>query len=212
MERLERIPETLQQSQIGCIFGANLFSALIHLLRSNPSAGEATRGYLHGGLILDFVGQLGPIPKLRLLLLDLAILLFQLLLVRTIASKRHWDNQYQSYSRNPSISRSNIPTTEVTLQRQDDEEQGTIPTESRRVTTPPEISALQFVESNRSVAIRDNCEADGLNSGQKTLGPFWILEPVTEPLPSNQPTSTLSSLLSMDLRRREYTLNLPFRR
>jgi len=204
VERPEGIPENLQQSQIGCIFGMNLISAVYHLLRPNPSAGEATRGYLHGGLILDFVGQLGPIPKFQLLLFDLAILLLQLLLVRTVASKRHWHNLYQSHGGNLSASNGTAPH-DVTLEQQDAEEQGTIPTESHGD------------ESIRPASMKDGFDVDRLNSGQETLGPFWVLDHITEPhhhghLPSNEPTSTLSSLLSMDLRRRQYSLNLPFGR
>jgi len=194
MERPEGIPKNLQQSQIGCIFGTTLISAVYHYVRPNPSAGEATRGYLHGGLILDFVGQLGPTPKAQLLLLDFAILLFQLLLVRAVASMRHWDDQR---SRKPP-SRDSATTHEVALEQQDAEEQGAVATD-------------------RPVSRRDTFDVDGLNSGQESLGTFWILDRVTEShhphqLPSNQPTSSLSNLLSTDVRRRQYSLNLPFGR
>lgn len=48
---------------------------------ARPEAGEATRGYLHGGLLIDFVGQKGPISKLHLVLLDVATLVLQLLML-----------------------------------------------------------------------------------------------------------------------------------
>lgn len=48
---------------------------------ARPQAGEATRGYLHGGLLIDFVGQLGPISKLHLFILDVWILLLQLVML-----------------------------------------------------------------------------------------------------------------------------------
>ena len=39
-------------------------SFLPHLLLSVPSAGEPTQGYLHGGLLLDFIGQRNlPLPQ-----------------------------------------------------------------------------------------------------------------------------------------------------
>jgi hypothetical protein len=194
MERPEGIPEGLQQSQIGCIFGTSIISAACHYLRPNPSAGEATRGYLHGGLVLDFVGQLGPTPKAQLLLLDLALLLLQLLLVRAIASKRHWEDQ----SGSKPAPRDGATSREVTIEQQDAEEQGTTATD-------------------RPISVRDAFDVDRLQSGQESLGPFWILDRVTEShhshhLPSNQPTSSLSRLLSRDIRRRQYSLNLPFGR
>lgn len=63
---------------IGAILGTNMLCIILHALLSAPSAGEATRGYLHGGLAMDFIGQKGPTSKLHLLLLDLAVLLLQL--------------------------------------------------------------------------------------------------------------------------------------
>jgi hypothetical protein len=66
---------------VGAIFGSNILCFLLHLLCARPEAGEATRGYLHGGMIIDFVGQKGPISKLRLLTLDLVVLTLQLVML-----------------------------------------------------------------------------------------------------------------------------------
>ncbi|KAI4718832.1 DUF1746-domain-containing protein [Aureobasidium sp. EXF-10727] len=60
------------------IFGSNLLIILLHIVLARPEAGEATRGYLHGGLAMDFVGQKGPTSKFHLVLLDILILLMQL--------------------------------------------------------------------------------------------------------------------------------------
>lgn len=38
-------------------FGTFLLGFIPHLLFSLPSAGEPTHGYLHGGLVIDFIGQ-----------------------------------------------------------------------------------------------------------------------------------------------------------
>jgi hypothetical protein len=50
---------------------------LLHLFSSLPSAGEASRGYLHGGILIDFVGQRAPSSRLGLLMLDLVVLAVQ---------------------------------------------------------------------------------------------------------------------------------------
>ena len=63
---------------VGAIFGANLICFLLHAFLDPPSAGEATRGYLHGGLAIDFIGQKGPSSKVHLLVLDLVVLALQL--------------------------------------------------------------------------------------------------------------------------------------
>src|SRR5208282_3632770 len=39
------------------LFGNFLLGFIPHLLFSLPSAGEPTQGYLHGGVLIDFIGQ-----------------------------------------------------------------------------------------------------------------------------------------------------------
>ncbi|KAK5124131.1 hypothetical protein LTR85_001834 [Meristemomyces frigidus] len=63
---------------IGAILGANLLCLFLHAVYAAPSAGEATRGYLHGGLAMDFIGQKGPTSKIVLVLLDLLVVVLQL--------------------------------------------------------------------------------------------------------------------------------------
>lgn len=50
---------------------------ICHALLSLPQAGEATRGYLHGGAIIDFVGQRPPTSIKALLYFDVMILVLQ---------------------------------------------------------------------------------------------------------------------------------------
>jgi hypothetical protein len=54
---------------------------LAHLFFSLPEAGEATRGYLHGGVIIDFIGQQPPTSRLAFLCYDLVILGAQCLML-----------------------------------------------------------------------------------------------------------------------------------
>lgn len=63
---------------IAPLVGSNLICLLIHVLQSAPEAGEATRGYLHGGLAMDFIGQKGPSSRVVLVVLDLVVLALQL--------------------------------------------------------------------------------------------------------------------------------------
>ena len=60
------------------LLSANIFCIILHLWFHPASAGEATRGYLHGGLLMDFIGQAGPSSKIHLVLLDLLVLALQL--------------------------------------------------------------------------------------------------------------------------------------
>ncbi|KAF2845338.1 DUF1746-domain-containing protein [Plenodomus tracheiphilus IPT5] len=66
-------------------FLVNLF---LHLTYPAPSAGEDTRGYLHGGLMIDFIGQQGPTSKWTLGALDVCILFLQLVMVSVHVKRR----------------------------------------------------------------------------------------------------------------------------
>src|SRR5271154_7042735 len=81
------------------LFGSFLLGFLPHLLFSAPSAGEPTQGYLHGGLLIDFIGQRkpsqkknvglmvgGPTSRLRLLFVDVVILMLQLTMLAITAT------------------------------------------------------------------------------------------------------------------------------
>lgn len=73
------IPEPPQnRPYVGAIVGSNLLCFILHLCYDRPAASEATRGYLHGGLAMDFIGQKGPTSKLHLVMLDILILALQL--------------------------------------------------------------------------------------------------------------------------------------
>lgn len=63
--------------QIYTILGSNIICMLFHLIFALPEATETMRGYLHGGVIIDFIGQKAPTSKIGLLLLDGLVLLLQ---------------------------------------------------------------------------------------------------------------------------------------
>lgn len=54
---------------------------LIHILTSLPSATELTRGYIHGSITIDFIGEKAPRTKFKLLGMDLVILCLQLFML-----------------------------------------------------------------------------------------------------------------------------------
>ncbi|KAF3920846.1 hypothetical protein ABW21_db0202050 [Orbilia brochopaga] len=77
-----------KRSAVVSIFGSTFICLLFHVFSEAPSASEATGGYLHGGMIIDFVGQEGPISKFRLVFLDILILLLQLTMLAVKVSKQ----------------------------------------------------------------------------------------------------------------------------
>lgn len=65
-----------------------LANFLLHQLYPAPAAGEDTRGYLHGGLMIDFIGQQGPTSRWKLGALDVCLLLLQLAMVSVHVKRR----------------------------------------------------------------------------------------------------------------------------
>ncbi|KAK6533088.1 hypothetical protein TWF281_007247 [Arthrobotrys megalospora] len=80
---------TQKRSAVVSIFGSTLICFLFHLFSEPASGSEATGGYLHGGMIIDFVGQEGPISRFRLIFLDLIILFLQLTMLTVKVSKQN---------------------------------------------------------------------------------------------------------------------------
>ncbi|KAM3086723.1 hypothetical protein ACMFMG_000846 [Clarireedia jacksonii] len=64
-------------SWVTILVGSNLLCIFLHLLLSPPKASEEMRGYLHGGVIIDLIGQKGPSSRLKLVLFDLIVLVLQ---------------------------------------------------------------------------------------------------------------------------------------
>lgn len=60
---------------------------LAHSLGALPVASEAHRGYLHGGVMIDFVGQTAPASALGLVALDLLILAVQCIMLAMHAER-----------------------------------------------------------------------------------------------------------------------------
>ena len=151
------------------IFGNNIICILLHLLFKPPAAGEATRGYLLGGLLIDFVGQESPVGRWRLLVLDIIILAIQILILAVTLERRKLTVDYD-----------NLVGEEVEEARQDhdSEERGIL----RRDNTVQDGIELQEIRHNspgRTGGDEDRerdelLEPDGINNSQHQhpLDPF----------------------------------------
>lgn len=82
-----------QQPFVGAVLGANILCIALHLWFVPASGTEATRGYLHGGLAMDFIGQKGPASRITLVLFDLLVMALQFVhLTAHITRKRLKDS------------------------------------------------------------------------------------------------------------------------
>lgn len=59
---------------------------IFHAFFVQPEAGENTRGYLHGGLFIDFIGQ-KPVPVFRLLSFDMLIFVVDFVMLALIIER-----------------------------------------------------------------------------------------------------------------------------
>jgi len=74
-------PMPQHRPYVPAIFVPNFMCILLHIFTARSEAGEAMRGYLHGGIIIDLIGQKGPTSKLHVVLLDLLVLALQCLML-----------------------------------------------------------------------------------------------------------------------------------
>lgn len=81
-------PPSTHRPYIGMILGNNIVCILLHILFRPPAAGEATRGFLLGGLLIDFVGQDSPVSRWRLLGLDTLVLALQVLILAVTLERK----------------------------------------------------------------------------------------------------------------------------
>ena len=136
------LPPRPTRTYIGTIFGTNLLCFLLHILSSPPLAGEATRGYLHGGILIDFVGQESPVSRIRLVSLDILTWVLQVVILAVMLERRKIVASSNSQSPSVSISRP---------QDHDSEERGI----TRPPTSPTEDIELQPLPSGRTGADED---------------------------------------------------------
>ncbi|KAI4181864.1 MAG: hypothetical protein L6R41_006362 [Letrouitia leprolyta] len=72
-------------------FALNFLSIFFHTISTPRTAGEAVRGYLHGGLLIDFVGQKSPVPTWRLVGYDILVLMLQIVMLGVTVEKKKLD-------------------------------------------------------------------------------------------------------------------------
>nr|POE48343.1 dsc e3 ubiquitin ligase complex subunit 4 [Quercus suber] len=180
---------------IGAILGSNALCIILHTFQDAPTAGEATRGYMHGGLAMDFIGQKGPTSKIHLLLLDLLVVFFQLLqLCVYITSQRLKDSSKTpgAGTGRPAGLRQTLDSEERGVRRsvelQDIEMQRLDPSGSNAESSihedngsTPAISEQEPLHPATAPQSRTNANiSDAFNSGQIVIADLDIAQTVSE--------------------------------
>ncbi|KAL4926973.1 DSC4 family protein [Aspergillus undulatus] len=132
---------TRNQPFIGAIFASNLFCMIFHNFFSQPEAEEATRGYLHGGILIDFIGQKAPVPLTRLFFLDVLVIILHIVMLGLIIERVKI-----AESRDTTAATTAAPTQSETTQAQaqdhDHEERGVINHETEPRAPPDDGIAV----------------------------------------------------------------------
>ncbi|EEQ88527.1 hypothetical protein RJZ56_000273 [Blastomyces dermatitidis] len=138
------LPETSTNAPpIVTVFLSNIACMILHYVSSAPMAGEASRGYLHGGLFIDFIGQKGPISKFRLFLFDLLIFGIQLIMMCVILEK----DRTKQLAR-PTDAANRTPN----LQDHDSEERGVAPEDTHLPGSADDIEMQDLPSLERASA------------------------------------------------------------
>ncbi|KAF1937339.1 DUF1746-domain-containing protein [Clathrospora elynae] len=140
----------------------------LHLTYPAPAAGEDTRAYLHGGLLIDFIGQQGPTSKWALGALDVCVLFLQLLMVAVHVKRRALKKQ---------LANTSDPATDdgaaARGQDADDEERGVL----HRTDTLFDMGATDEDALLPPSSETGNPDAlDILTSGQCVVGEFTLVD------------------------------------
>lgn len=113
------------QPYVGAILTSNLACMFLHYISANPTAGESTRGYLHGGLFIDFIGQKGPISRTQLFMNDVLIIILQVIMLGiTLENEKTKGLIASNSTSSPSAAETPAEPSPPQLQDHDAEERG----------------------------------------------------------------------------------------
>jgi len=171
-------PMPQHRPYIGSIFGPNIICILLHVFTARSEAGEAMRGYLHGGIIIDLIGQKGPTSKLHLVLLDILILLLQCLMLTVHVERERLSGLLTAFTKVTPLT--DQPRAEVISTQNIDAEERGIMGETDAATEMPGGTRASRIEPQESFVRRlvvDEVEEEDMERAQ-LLG---------EPLPREDP-------------------------
>jgi len=173
------------------IIGTNILCILLHLFTARSEGSEAMRGYLHGGIIIDLIGQKGPTSKIHLLLLDIVVVILQSVMV---AVTLEWERLGDVLKESLNPTTGDRPRVEVAVSQDHDAEERGIMRDSATATGDIEMQTLnpgpsqnQDAEANeereRLLAeppSRENSEdenpLDIFWAGTANLADFYVLD------------------------------------
>ncbi|PHH76318.1 hypothetical protein CDD82_4047 [Ophiocordyceps australis] len=168
----------------------NIICLLLHLFGSLPTGPEFHRGYQHGGVVIDFIGQKPPPYRLYYLLVDVVILVLQCLMLTVHTQREKLRLRLNTF-------RPLIPELALEMppprssEDLDAEERGVVRADTMDETESIELQSLHFsqrgmpspelAESSRTQQVPEGNVAaasllDILSSGNAVLGEYHIVQ------------------------------------
>lgn len=158
---------------------------LLHILFRPPAAGEATRGYLLGGLLIDFVGQKSPVSRWRLLVLDASVLALQVLILAvTLERKKLAVENGEDLVEGVEEARQDHDSEERGMLRRDNPVPGDIELQNMRHTSfgrtggDEDRERDELLESDESTGPRDQHPLDPFLTGQAVIINVHVIDTI----------------------------------
>ena len=178
-------PPPTHRPYIGIIFGNNIICILLHLFFRPPAAGEATRSYLLGGLVIDFVGQESPVSRWRLLALDALVLALQVLILAVTLERKKLELEDRDIPvEEIEEVRQDHDSEERGMLRRDDNSQSDIElqdirhTSSGRTGGDEDRERDELLESDRGTEPRDQHPLDHTLTGQAVIVNVHVMDSI----------------------------------
>ncbi|KAL2065083.1 hypothetical protein VTL71DRAFT_4223 [Oculimacula yallundae] len=150
-------PTPIHRPYIGAIFAPNLICILLHLFTARPSASESMRGYLHGGVIIDLIGQKGPTSKFHLVVLDVLVLSLQCFMLAVHVERERLSAVTEALN-------SSIPTAATALlAREEVVAAQSLDAEERGVLGEPIVTSEGDIEMQNMIPQNDGGESSSRN-------------------------------------------------
>lgn len=185
------VPGIEQQPVVSALLSINAICVFLHLWLRAPSAGEPTRGYLHGGLAIDFIGQLGPSSKVLMVLLDLLVVGLQMGMLSVVATRRRLDDKGTVVTPPAQPAQGQDVDSEergvrrsAELEQQGDIEMQSLNPADRSFNDPPDAAEDEEPSNDRDHLLAlprsDAHIFDAFHSGQIVLGDFNVVRSARE--------------------------------
>jgi Fungal domain of unknown function (DUF1746) len=159
----------------------------LHIIAIHPSAGEETRGYLHGGLFIDFVGQKAPVSRIRLVTFDFLVMLVHFVMlglvlerVRTDADRQTAQNDESTPAENANPEQDHDAEERGVLRNETNSDSSSVSSRSRDSSLERNVLLAEPDEDGSSPTSRNRHPLDTFTSGGALIMDMGLLDTIRD--------------------------------